>query len=644
MQERLRIAWIGIGALALVAGLWLILRAPQSAPAVSADAGVVRDDPAATPADLRTPPEPIAARDSVEVAADTIPAAQVDGASEGLRILSSSGLELPFVDWRGEGGDWRRVTLEDGRPLEALDAPCEVRAPGHVASELEVEVFELTLEPDALFTLRAPELRRCTRSIDVDDPFLLPSDHGTSKDHRRPEVAVWGFLSDSEWAVALSPESVLRELRHPELRIEIGMRDARRVDAVVRASSGSRWSWDVPCADTVAGAPLEITIERLADEASGSVRLFVGTNGTRNVVSEGQTWGTVHRYPVGYFGETREVAAHSDEFEFERVPLGLPTTLVAQDSSTMAYGRTLFVHDGTPQRVTLRPPLRVTGRLLDQRDRAPLERASIVWACRVDGKGAFGWRAEAFDAELASTGSFALAGPMTPPGNSDMPLEPPGSLWVRIEAPGFEALELDRELGDAREIDLGEVLLVPRTPEMVLAPGHGLVPRQVTWNSFEIAGQPGHWWEVRWGRLAEDGALELHFGDEERDRARPPPDWSTARALILYVQDDDIPVRAFERDPEGRYAAVEMDRHELVFQVEPSASERIWRIGWEWNGLFAVCTGVSRPAPGDAVYVAFSAPLSAQLAWVGEERGQRGARQPTDLVPLTDAMPVLVLR
>ena len=111
------------------------------------------------------------------------------------------------------------------------------------------------------------------------------------------------------------------------------------------------------------------------------------------------------------------------------------------------------------------------------------------------------------------------------------------------------------------------------------------------------------------------------------------------------MQDDAIPVRAFERDPGGRYAAVELRRHEFVFQVEPSASARNWSIGWEWNGLFAVCTGFSRPAAGEVLKVAFSAPAEgAQLAWMSREPGSGGERRPTDLVPLGDAQPALSLR
>lgn len=129
------------------------------------------------------------------------------------------------------------------------------------------------------------------------------------------------------------------------------------------------------------------------------------------------------------------------------------------------------------------------------------------------------------------------------------------------------------------------------------------------------------------------------------DSSPQPPDWSAARALILYAQDESAPVRAFERDAADRWVAVALRRHALEFQVEPSASERTWSIGWEWNGLFAVCVKFTNPAPGDTLQVELHAPVEgARLAWAGRDPGRGGELPPSALVPLADALPALVLR
>jgi hypothetical protein len=655
MDRTHRIATLLIVGLAFVLGLWFGLREPRSVPAEPAG-GEAASVPAEEPLEgFRAPipgPEAPVALAEVEPHGAMDAGVQVDVAGpDGVRVLSSSGLPLPFIDWRSTGGAWTRVPLaEDGRMPVHSPAPCELRAPGHGNAELEPGISHLVLDPDVLFVVRAPDLRRCMHRIDVDDPYLADEQRGTAEDRRRPEIAVWGFVSDSEWVVALSAEGVLRELGQPELRIMARLRDGRRLDAEVRATSGNRGSWDVPCAEGVAASALRVAVERIAGDPRGSVRVqLLGPDlGHDAGWIETYPWGRVWHAPTEFIHQKAELAADQDELEFELVPQGIEITVLAQDLESKAYGRTLIVHDDAPCRVRLIPPLRVTGRLLDLHDGTPLTRAALAWNCRVDGDPVFGWTAEAHDAELASDGSFALTGPMSPPGNPSMPLDPPGDLWLRVEAPGYQPLELERDLDGARDVDVGELQLVRRVPELVLAPGHGLRPEQVDWTDFEIAGQPGRGRNVRWGRLVEDGALELHLLEEEVQPSRPsrtPPDWSTAHALILYVQDDAIPVRAFERDPDGRYAAVELHRHELVFGVEPSASERNWLIGWEWKGLFAVCAGFTRPEAGENLKVVLHAPAQgAQIAWMGRGPNSSGERRPTDLAPLRGTPPAHVLR
>lgn len=653
MHGSYRIAPLLIAGLLLVLGLWFTLRAPGSAPVAPAGVGSASGPPARAAPDLRAPvPEPEARVAVPELESPgTIAAAEVGVAvPDGLRVRSSSGLALPFVDWRTTGGAWTRVALWDGGRLPVpLPAPCDVRASGHRSAVFEAGSTEIVLEPDALLLLRAPHLRRCVQELEIEDPFLERGRAGSAEDVRRPEVAVWGFLSDSEWAVAVSAEAVLREFGLDGLSVSVFMRDGRRFGVAFHATSGNAGTWNVPCEDLLPASPLAMVVARLPTASRRAVRIQLsGPDIYRDGSKEFLPWGIVWHMPLESWHEIRELSLEQDRIEFPVAPLGMEITAVAQDLESYAYGRTVFVHDGTPRYVELLPPLRVGGRLVDRLEGTPVARAALYWQCRVEGQAVFGWHAQAHDAELGADGSFLLAGPMTAPGASSMPLEPPGKLWLRVEAAGYRVLELERELNGVRELDVGELLLERRVPELVLAAGHGLTPRQIAWMRFEIAGQPGRSWEVRWGRLAADGSLELHFADPETGKERPsepPPDWSTAQALILYAQDDRIPVRAFERDPDGRYAAVEMRRHEIEFAVEPSASDLIWSIGWEWRGLFAVCTGVTRPAAGETVRVTLHAPADgARLAWVGRERGEHRGPRPSDVVPLADAMPALVLR
>lgn len=651
MDLRKGLAAVAAALLALAVWMWSAAR-PSSAPL---DAPAPERSAPAASAELADPDAPVAAREGLaQPETATTPVRAVE---RGLRVRSTSGLGLPAFEWRAPDAAWQRVELDgDGRARELPPAPCEVRALGHVVAVLEPDVEELALEPDVLVRLLASDLRGCAREIDVHDPFLLDSQRGTELDRRRPNLGLWGFVADDEWVAAVSAESVLREFGDRELRIVLYRRDGRRTDVVLDTASGLRVDWPVPCDDIVPTAPLRVTVVRPDGLAEGAIEVHVGRTGTwyEDTQRETYPWGFVLHAPIGAWGPKLVLAEGEDELEFEGVPLGIAHGVVAQNTTSKAYGFVQFVHDGTPRSLDLRPPLRVRGRLLDARDDTAIPRASVVWQCMSDGEKVTGWRAEAFDAVLADDGSFDLAGPMTPPAPPSRPMEPPGILAVHIESPGFQTLELEREIGAARVIDLGDLRLDARAPDLVLAPGHGLTPEQVDWMGFEIAGQPGRSWGLRWGNLAPDGALELHYREKDLERmalpasdpkAKATPDWSTAEALMLYVLDDDAPVRAFERDAQGRYAAVEMRRYACTFEVEPTASELNWWFGWEWKGLFGVCVSATRPAAGEPLRIELVAPArGARLGWVSREGGRSGVLRPDELAPFSDAMPVFVLR
>jgi len=648
----MRRALIPLGLIALAGGLWFALCAAPRNAVVHVSAPVAVGRGTGEPPRLRASSELEARAPVAEAAAPAI-AAEAAAERGTPRFLSSTGLNLRFVDWRAARGDWQRVELaEGGRPVQAPKAPCEVRAPGHLAAILAERSAQLVLEPDALLVLSAPELRECTRSIDVDDPFLSDSMLGTPEDNRRREVCTYGFLSESEWAVALSAEAVLRVMNQEELRIVLRWADERRADVLFDAVPGARGRWDVPCDAFVPGAPLNVAIERLPRERRGEVQVFVARldSGPADASRQFYDWGEVLYYPADPFDEQRGLDPDRDELDFGFVPTGVPLALVAQDPVSKAYGRLLFEHDGSPRRLTLGQAFRVFGRLLDARDGAPLSRASLVWECRVGGERHWGWFAEAPSCDLSPDGSFELRGPRDPPVRRETPLDPPGSLWLRAESPGFEPLEVERAIGAARELDLGDLRLAPRAPDLVLAPGHSLSAASLEWSELQVAGQPSKDWNVRWGSLGLDGSMGIHIDDGElrdlRARGETGRPWSEPSGLVLYLPGDSSgPVRAFECAPDGRYRAVEQRRFELELQVDPSACDRNWRIGWEWRGLFAVCERVDRPPAGDPLRVSFSAPVEgARLAWVGVEPGARGYFEPTDLVRLGSVLPGLVLR
>jgi hypothetical protein len=170
----------------------------------------------------------------------------------------------------------------------------------------------------------------------------------------------------------------------------------------------------------------------------------------------------------------------------------------ARDETSGAYGRTSFVHDGTPRELELRPPFELRGRLVADATSVPLSRADLTTVVSESegGKPIWGWQLFAHDHELDDQGGFAVRGPITPVMQESVSLDVPAWLVLTIVAPGFEPFEQAFATNHADILDCGEMRLTERAPDLVLEPGHGVDPAKVKWHTVQTGNHGASIWRV----------------------------------------------------------------------------------------------------------------------------------------------------
>lgn len=575
-----------------------------------------------------------------------------------LIVRSSIGLALPFIEWQTRESEWLRIDLEEQRgEFGSMTMPCNVRAPGHLAARVSAGGEEVVLEPDALLVLESTGLRQCTMSIHPSDPFTDP--HGTASS-MRPELRraiAWGWISDDRWALAVSSELAREGAGGRPMEAVLRWRDGRRADVHFAATAHARGSWSVPCDSFVDVAPLDVHVVRDGSDSIGPLEIQIVrvVEGGPSGGTEEHPWGSVVTYAPEIFWQDAIVAGGAEDWHVDVVPTGALISLAARDQVTSAYGRLVFVHDGTRRTLELRPAFELTGRVVADSTSAPVGVTDLTWSFVEQGKNVWAWSSEARALELAADGGFRLRGPTNLLTNRDSPLIPPSQLLLRIEAPGFESFEQLFDTGGASRFDCGEMRLTSARGELVLAAGHGLSPKSVRWESVQCAGSRDVWWTVRDAVPMSDGRLELFLIRSKRDAKLlqtgpnregaawpiPPP----KRLQIHVVLEDRDEPWAFERDAEGSYAPVARAQHDILVECRALPGDgQTWRIGWQWHELWGEFAGGNSLRPGEANRLSFSTPAEdATLYWSTTGRPPRPT-DPGGSIPLHALAETLVLQ
>ncbi len=557
----------------------------------------------------------------------------------GLSVRSSIGLELPFLEWQTPLGDWQRRDLTRGRCASTdLQFPCRIRAPGHVPVTAANAGTELVLEPDELLILEGHDLQSCTSSIRIGWPYHYEDDPGEPCSGNMQCACMSGYLSADRWAMAVNHELLLQTLDE-DAPVVVLWRDGHRADLHLKPVAGLRGNWTVPCDGRPACAPLTLHVQRPSGSPAGPITLKVvhpRTGESGQPTLETLDWGSAVTYESDViWAEDVRIAPDANEYSYSALRLGEPLLFFARDETSGAYGRAKFEHDGSARTISLRPAFELVLRLVTADDASPITDAHVWWEFP-DGKDqVWGWHCGDGRTSHAADGVFRRLLPESPLLREEEPLEVPPTIHVHVEAVGFEAWDKRYETSGAQRLDCGDLRLIPKAGQLVLAPGHGLGPRNVDDGTLRVSASPEINWSVRGGVSSGDGSLTIYL-DESEDSKRNAPrfraqsfltdSWTSApwpapqsAWLVLDVMDEKVEGPwLFERQADGRFAAAARSEREIVFQCDalpPLDTPHVtWCIGWMSHDQWGIIRGsswqvgmvermrVTFPAGGASIY------------------------------------------
>lgn len=541
-------------------------------------------------------------------------------AAPGLRVRSSAGIALGFVELRADSG-WERVELHEGScELGARALPLEVRAPGHVARRAESPGQELVLEPDALLVIEGANLRACMTAVQVQEADCQRlADWAAAR-----ELAVCsGWISNLEYGIAVATDR--REPLPAEMDICLERADGDRRFLGLVAQPGLRARWRLDCEGLRPTSSLEVHVQRLPGERGELLVMLDCAQRREDRLPEAPVaWGSVAKWASALSAE-RRLAAGEDSVRFPVALDGRPHALAAMDVTTHAFGRLEFVHDGRPRTVELHPGLEFRGRVVDAQTHAPLRSTYL----RFEGIEQRAWIIESQHTALDEHGSFTLRGPTSFAAISSGGFEPPRTFDLFVSAQGYDDARLRVERLQPLLLEAGEIALVPHRSPLVLAPGHGVKAAALDGQQAIFADRPSEGWSLLAGTDLPDGRLQLEFvRDPAADPRHPrfacsdlvrgtsePSAFERDPGALLFVEVPDD-TRTFRLAADGLYHRVEEDALELVLRTEalPPAGGS-WRIGWSYDGAW-VCVGqLASDVAGNENHVRITVPHGAQELW-----------------------------
>jgi hypothetical protein len=609
---RKKLALLGLTLAVLALALWFALSRGTSsvAPVANESATSETGKPAAT-ATVGASEEPRETRAEANV--PSVHPSQ-------LRVRSSAGIPLAFVEIEREG-KWERVDLVDGG-VDATTAklPAQLRAPGHVARPLEKAEGELLLEPDALLVIGGSELRSCLVEWVIEDDGCKRLDDWREA-RTRAIAADW--ISDTSFGIAVACDRL--EPLPSQLQVRLVRADRLRTYITLEPKPGMRGRWEMPCTGTRAGTPLEVRVERTA-ATRGPVTVVLdcpaqpGTSATPAAFR----WGSV----MGFGSDLSEeltIAAGEDVARFPFALQGRHQVVAAIDEASHAYGRIEFVHDGSLRTLELRPALEIRGRIVEAESRLPLRNVHLFCFSTE----AHGWGNNGQEQKLDREGRFVLYCPTRALANTGTPLDPPRTFNLMVQAPGYDNGGFQFERTEPLVLDMGEIALGRHKNRVVLAAGHGLSEKVLDGQYIVFGDKPEDVWGTLPAALLEDGRLEIELnvtygsagatnvakhgnlltGTERLD----PFDRPLGAILFVHVVDD---VRSFRLESDGLYHRLPEEKHKVTLHTEGLApGGKSWRIGWSWNGAWISAGMLASRVVGQEVDVQVTIPAGAQQLW-----------------------------
>ena len=625
-RYRLGLALLLVGGVGVFAALWIGTGRQErsSAPearvidAARQQAGLA-ELPEAVPSDSDSPRALVDEIHEEESPAGSTAAGRV------VRVRSRHGLGLPFVEVRRGEEAWRRVEAPEGRvPRSSVEPWTAARAPGHVAALVPLDAEEVLLDADALLVLEGDGIAQwigvSATSWGMETALL----------EELSACCVFGAAGPNRWAVAIDVLEYRRSFPSEiELTLELTTRERLRVQYF--AEPGRHIIHPLDLGSLVVmrqELPLEIQVQGGAGGSLGEVEVEVWSvplpHEDRVTFEEETPWGLLQVYGAdSTLRETRQVS-RGQKVLLDDLPLDLRYGATALDSTTGAYGRVYFEHDGTPRVLELQPGARVVGRLTTPAGRELPRDTVLSWGYRLESdqpreRPNF-WGSPGSRRLEVGDGKFALVCPQSVPKPEAFVWPMPPWLELVVEAPGFAPVDRLLYVGRGGTIDAGELLLLPRAGEFVLAPGHDLLPEEVRWH--QVCPGPPYAdlaFIVQDLAIHPDGSLEafLVAADEGAPSFPSPP----PQSLIVSRLAEGA---AFQLRADGSFERVPWRTYELqVTCTLPPESEEVLLLNWSWKGCTHPIRKIDASWRGEPHAIRFEAPRKdAELWWSQGSEGQ----------------------
>jgi hypothetical protein len=380
-------------------------------------------------------------------------------ASDVLVVRSREGFALKWIAVEHAGGSWSAEEVADGRVRrERLANVSRVCAPGHLPQTLEPGARELVLVADALVVIEGEHLDRCFEPIDEWNPADLSIESRIT-----PTSWCAQLVDERHLAIAVSCDDEAPRGAPTVVDVSLPLSSGGDGVARIHALPGMRATLAWTCAGTSRRSELRLAIDRAEDAASEWLEIWLRPqNETADGPVRSFDWGTWKHLALAPFVERRFIGGDESRVRFDDVIEGIPLEILALDRDTHAWGRAAFVHDGSVQRVTLYPPVKISAVLRSSNANVDLSRACEVgWTQRFEETAEPVWATHHELVRVAADGALEVAGPTTILDHAERGDALPQLVDISITMPGFARWTRRFELDTRGRLDCGVVQLAP---------------------------------------------------------------------------------------------------------------------------------------------------------------------------------------
>jgi hypothetical protein len=542
-----------------------------------------------------------------------------------LRVRSSTGLALAYIEFEVEDRLWRRGELVDERcTIDDLRLPRRVRAPGHLAALARHMEDDVVLEPDALLVLDGKGLRDCLPSIVPFAGFLQSEARDRSEWQTRIDgIVTSGYVDADHWAMAVRTLGTDADfIRDDEVHIQLEWSNHRIGYVEFFAHPGARGQRTLPCDDVGTLAPLDVEIVTPDSEPRGDIELAISPRdrGSEKSIVQKESWGQVQLNPLGSIFIMTRIGTGTSHVHRDGLVLGKSYLVRARDLASGAMGCAVIEHDGSARTLTLHTGIVVHGRLVTP-DGSPPPRGDCFWSGANPQRKEVVWANHQLDLKTTADGEFELRGWGNLPWNVEGCTEVPAEIELSLQLIGFETLVRTFPVDATGHCECGEIKLSTRPPLFVLAAGNRISGDSLNYLGVRMSDHPA-WFlsEVRGTRLA-DGSIALYPEIDSEDKAStvmfrgwkgdsenvPASALNRDAIQALIIDPDGSAGWAFRRAADGRYERVPEQTYTVDVDCTALPADRdTWTLGWSWSGMPQYVSSLTKNSVGERRQFDFS--------------------------------------